>query len=146
MLEKITLRGLNFGLSEIHSKTYTYKVYVSDDIKKNVTILSKNYQKNGNNDHVFNSISEKNFNALIQFLNHNNNVIILWTKVEGMTSDYIIFCDAHYDKNMKTPELHKYLTDLAGGKDIFNPEWKYMIVKDSEFEPIILPEDENPVV
>ena len=88
----IKLKGLDYELELV--KDDRYRIYYNEE--RNVAILAIAYCKDEPTDLVFNGISEEPYKKLIKFMNENNNLIIKWTKVEGTTSDYTIYCNCNY--------------------------------------------------
>ena len=119
----IKLKGLDYELELV--KDDRYRIYYNEE--RNVAILAIAYCKDEPTDLVFNGISEEPYKKLIKFMNENDNLIIKWTKVEGTTSEYTIYCDCNYIYDWNIIDLDEYLQYLA-----FNAtnKYKYSIVKD----------------
>ena len=125
MKKVLYLNGLNYGLKLV--KKDRYHIYYNK--KRNVAIFAVNYCPSEKISDVFNGISEKAYKCLIDFMNTNNDLIIYWTKTEGTTSDYTIYCDCNYDGDWNIIDLDEYLWCLRDGE---NNSYKYNIVKDGE--------------
>ena len=119
------LRGLNYYLDLV--KEDRYHIYYNEE--KNVAIFAVNYCSREKIGSVFNGISEEAYVQLITFMNNNNNLIIYWTKTEGTTSDYTIYCDCNYEGDWNIIDLDEYLWCLREGE---SNTYKYNIVKDGE--------------
>lgn len=80
-----------------------------------------------NTEDVCNSISDENYNYLIRFLNNNKHVVVYWSKVEGTTSDYIIFENTRYFnlKGLDFEEVEDSLLDSIVGGEI---SYKYIVI------------------
>lgn len=128
MNNSLGLIGLNYGLSLI--KEDRYHIYYNEE--RNVAIFAVNYCPTKKIDDVFNGISVKAYRELIDFMNANDNLIIYWTKVEGTTSDYTIYCDCNYEEDWNIIDLNEYLWCLREGE---SNTFKYNIVKDGELTP-----------
>ena len=124
----LTLRELDYRLDLV--KEDRYHIYYNED--RNVTIFAVNYCPRENIDDVFNGISREAYDRLIDFMNANNNLIVYWTKVEGTTSDYTIYCDCNYEEDWNIIDLDEYLWCLREGE---SNTFKYNIVKDGELNP-----------
>lgn len=119
----IQLKGLSYVLECV--KDDRYRIYHNKE--RNITILAIAYCKDESIDLVFNGITEEPYNKLIEFMNKNNNLIIKWVKVEGITSDYTIYCDCNYTDDWNIIDLEQYLHRLIYGAAT---PYKYNIVKD----------------
>ena len=122
------LRGLNYCLNLV--KEDGYCIYYNNMV--NIAIVAVNYCPREKIDDVFNGISEEAYEQLINFMNTHDNLIIYWTKIEGTTSDYTIYCDCNYEEDWNIIDLEEYLWSLTEGE---NNSYKYNIVKDNELIP-----------
>ena len=122
------LKGLNYALNLI--KEDRYHIYYNEE--RNVAIFAVSYYPKEKIDDVFNGISVEAYERLIGFMNANNNLIVYWTKVEGTTSDYTIYCDCNYKEDWNIIDLDEYLWCLREGE---SNTFKYNIVKDGELTP-----------
>ena len=127
----LELRGLKYDLELV--KEDRYCIYYNED--RNVTIVAIPYCKDESVSDVFNGISSDRYLPLIKFMNEHKNLIIYWTKVEGTTSDYIVYCDADYlsycdDWNIIDMKEYLWLLDFGTSSC-----GKYSIVKDEEIKP-----------
>lgn len=129
MDNSLYLIGLNYGLDLV--KEDRYHIYYNKE--RNTAIFAVNYCPTEKIDDVFNGISVKAYRELIDFMNANDNLIIYWTKVEGTTSDYTIYCDCNYEKDWNIIDLNEYLWCLREGE---SNTFKYNIVKDGELTPL----------
>lgn len=126
-VEYLSLRGLDYELDLI--KEDRYHIYYNEE--KNVAIFALNICPTENIEDVFNGISNSAYERLIDFMNANNNLIVWWTKVEGTTSDYTIYCDCDYEGDWNIVDLYEYLWCMREGEEC---HFKYVIVKDDEIE------------
>ena len=126
-VEYLSLRGLDYELDLI--KEDRYHIYYNEE--KNVAIFALNICPTENIEDVFNAITNSAYEQLIDFMNTNNNLIVYWTKVEGTTSDYTIYCDCDYEDDWNIVDLYEYLLCMREGED---SHFKYNIVKDGEIE------------
>ena len=122
------LRGLNYHLDLV--KADRYYIYYNEE--KNVAIFAVNYCSREKIESVFNGISEEAYARLITFMNNNSDLIVYWTKTEGLTSDYTIYCDCNYEGDWNIIDLDEYLWCLNEGE---SNSYKYNIVKDGELIP-----------
>jgi hypothetical protein len=82
---------------------------------------------------ICNSISEEVYDYLIHTLNTNKGVTVLWSQVEGTTSDYTIFYDLNPSK-LKNIGVNAILRKLNEQPN--NISRKYVQVKNGVAEPI----------
>lgn len=129
MDNSLYLIGLNYGLDLV--KEDRYHIYYNEE--RNVAVFAVNYCPKEKIEDVFNGISVKAYRELIDFMNANDNLIIYWTKVEGTTSDYTIYCDCDYEEDWNIIDLNEYLWCLREGE---NNSFKYNIVKDGGLTPL----------
>lgn len=122
----LSIRGLNYELNLV--KDDRYQIFYNEE--HNVTIFAIPYCKDELVSDVFNGISDNAYWRIINFMNENNNLIIKWTKVEGTTSDYTVYCDADYDGDWNIIDLEEYLWTLDFGEKSIG--YKYNICKDGE--------------
>lgn len=122
----MTLKGLEYELDKVGTgKKYT-KWY---NTKMNNLIISI---PTDSPDSTFNAISDAPYFRLMEYLNHHRNVVVLWSQVEGTTSDYIIFPM----KNASDVFKYKKMKPLTAQKELLKmlDEWgwtcKYMILED----------------
>ena len=128
MDNSLYLIGLNYRLDLV--KEDRYHIYYNKE--RNTIIFAVNYCPTEKIDDVFNRISVKAYRELIDYMNTNDNLIIYWTKVEGTTSDYTIYCDCNYAEDWNIIDLNEYLWCLREGE---SNSFKYNIVKDGELTP-----------
>lgn len=127
----LVLRGLKYELELVKEDRY----HIYHNAEHNVSILAIPYCKDESISDIFNGIANDRYLPLIKFMNENNNLIIKWTKIEGTTSDYTVYCDADYlsyCKDWNIIDLNEYLWMLDLGESTCN---KYNIVKDEEVVP-----------
>lgn len=124
---ELHLKNLSYGLKLV--KDDRYRIYHNE--KQNVTIFAIAYCKDESIGDVFNGITEEPYTKLIDFMNENENLIIKWTKVEGTTSDYTIYCDCDYDGDWNIIDLDEYLWELCPDKGDMK-SYKYTIVEDEK--------------
>ena len=127
-MKSLYLSGLNYELDLV--KEDRYRIYYNKE--RNVAIFAVNYCPREKIFSVFNGISEEAYEQLIDFMNINDNLIVYWTKVEGTTSDYTIYCDCDYEEDWNIIDLDEYLWCLREGE---SNTFKYNIVKDGELTP-----------
>lgn len=123
--KELELRYLDYGMELV--KDDRYRIYYNEE--RNVAILAIAYSREESTDLVFNGISDEAYEKLIEYMNDNNDLIIKWIKLEGTSSDYIIYCDCDYDGPWNIIDLEEYLLELEFGK---RTQYKYNIVKDGE--------------
>lgn len=77
---------------------------------------------------ICNGIAEENYNYIINFLNNSYNVIVYWSKFEGVTSDYIIYEDLVPSdlKGLEFNEVQNKLIESIVSGDI---QYKYIVVR-----------------
>lgn len=78
---------------------------------------------------ICNAISSEAYDYLMKTLNTSRNVIVLWSQVEGTTSDYTIYIDAAQDV---TSTGFKSIMDILSHKKGESIGLKYSIVKDGQ--------------
>ena len=127
MDNSLYLRDLNYNLPLV--KEDRYRIYYNEE--KNVAIFALNICPTEDISDVFNAIKESAYEKLIDFMNTNDNLIVYWTKVEGTTSDYTIYCDCDYEDDWNIVDLNEYLLCMREGED---SHFKYNIVKDGEIK------------
>lgn len=123
------LKGLEYELTLVKEDRY----HIYHNKERNVTIFAVCYCPEEKIDLVFNGISTRAYEYLINFMNNNNNLIIHWSKVEGTTSDYTIYCDCDYEGDWNIIDLNEYLWFLDQGQ---KNSYKYNIVKNDELKNI----------
>ena len=121
----LSLKGLDYELNLV--KEDRYNIYYNKD--NNVTIFALNLCPTESINDVFNAITEDAYMQLIDFMNTHNDLIVYWTKVEGVTSDYTIYCNCNYDGDWNIVDLYEYLWLLREGEEC---HFKYVIVQDTE--------------
>ena len=130
MNDVLSLRELKYDLDLV--KEDRYRIYYNSE--RNVAIFAVNYSSQESIDDVFNAISIGMYEQLIEFMNDHNNLIIYWTKTEGLTSDYDIYCDCNYQGDWNMIDLDEYLWTLVLD-DHTAHGYKYTITKDGERKP-----------
>ena len=103
--DAIQLKGLDYSLDLI--KDDRYCIYRNEE--HDVTIYAIAYSANETIDYVFNSTVPEAFVPIVEFMNNHNHLIVKWTKVEGTTSDYIIYCNTDYKGPWNIIDIENYL-------------------------------------
>ena len=131
-IDTIKLKGLDYGLDLI--KDDRYRIYRNEE--RDVTIYAIACI-NETIDYVFNATVPEAFAQIIEFMNNHNHLIIKWTKEEGTTSDYTIYCNTNYKGPWNIIDIENYLFEQRiymdeDGEYDFEPEptrYKYNIVE-----------------
>lgn len=97
--------------------------------KSNNLIIFKPYDKSTNTESIYRGIESEVYNYLINELNNNNNLIVLWSQVEGTTSDYSVYYDLEVDDFLG--KTHKEMLEkLPNLKELGH--CKYVKIKDGK--------------
>lgn len=130
-LESVALNGLK---SEFSYRGLSVKKDLFYDEESNNLFLFSTY---GDCDieGIVNSIKGERYDYLINTLNNNKNLIIDWFKLEGTTSDYIIYhgLDSEFIEGSFCPEtLSMNLRDLQTKESGYG-NYKYQEYKNGKF-------------
>lgn len=95
----------------------------------NNTLVFLPYDKNCDRKSICNSIMDDRYFPLIEFLNTEKNLTIIWSQVEGTTSDYTIFKNTNLDTEelRSVKKIEKQLEGLI--RETPNGQYKYNIVE-----------------
>lgn len=95
----------------------------------NNTLVFLPYDKGCNRESICNGIMDDRYFPLIDFLNTNKNLVVVWSQIEGTTSDYTIFKDVSLsgEELRSLSKINKRLKGLA--RETPEQRWKYNVVE-----------------
>lgn len=128
----LELRDLNYKYIKTN-KSSRRILYYNEECNNLIVVYP--CDKSVDEEDIFNGISEVPYQYLIKELNTKRNMVVLWSAVEGTTSDYTIYYEACVDGLPYEPltDVMKY---LDGIDDSDGNSMKYNYVFNGERAPI----------
>lgn len=127
------------GLTETFEKTNESndgEIYYNK--KTNNMVIFMPYDEGITTEDIYNGIPNEPYTYLMSVLNNSTNIIVIWSKVEGTTSDYEIHydCDTSYFLNLRTTAKsavgYIHLESVEGKTS----NYKYSQIKDGKISPV----------
>ena len=97
----LKLRNLNSEFDFYNSKQTKYYY---DNTKNNWLIVNM-LDSSVNEDDIYNGIRNETYNYVINKMNTESNMLVVWSAIDGTTSDYTIYLNCDFDEEMCVEEI-----------------------------------------